>query len=399
MRKIVMLQLVAMGLLVANCGGEKKRNSKKSAQHQTQTPESPPVQNKISFAEEQNGSLTTVKGRVTGLDAGKKIYIERKEFESNETIKVIELAADASFEYTLGIEQAGIYRMRMGLVPIYMVLEGGESVELAVTIEEQQLKSCVVKGSEQTARLQQLMNQDGKALATAIRKSSNEDVLVNLTVVERLAIKEHIEAYKKVRNQLVATYPNWSYTQAFGVKVDQVEALLTAAGSSIKVGDKAPDIVLENPDGKKYRLSELKGKVVLIDFWASWCRPCRMENPNLVRVYNKYKNKGFTVFSVSLDGLDSRKRMLLGNDPQRLEQARQQQKNRWVQAIKEDGLAWPYHVSELRSWSSHVARTYQVSSIPKAFLVDREGKIRFSNPSQLRGPALEQAVKSLVQGR
>lgn len=139
----------------------------------------------------------------------------------------------------------------------------------------------------------------------------------------------------------------------------------------IGVGDIAKDIVLEDPDGKPIKLSSLKGKVVLLDFWASWCKPCRMENPNVVKVYNKYKDKGFTVFSVSLD-----------ND-----------RKNWLAAIEKDQLTWPSHCSDLKGWSSAGAKIYNVSSIPAAYLIDKDGKIVAKS---LRGEALEEKVASLL---
>jgi peroxiredoxin len=128
-------------------------------------------------------------------------------------------------------------------------------------------------------------------------------------------------------------------------------------------GAAAPEISLPNPEGEVIKLSELQGKVVLIDFWASWCGPCRRENPNVVKVYDKYKDKGFEILGVSLD----------------------RSKDRWVKAIEQDGLEW-LHVSDLKFWQSVAAKTYGVSSIPYTVLVDREGKII---ASRLRGPSLE----------
>lgn len=137
------------------------------------------------------------------------------------------------------------------------------------------------------------------------------------------------------------------------------------------VGDEAPDIVLPDKDGKNVALSSLRGKVVLIDFWASWCGPCRMENPNLVNVYEKYKSKGFTVFSVSLD----------------------QSKDKWLAAIVKDRLTWEYHVSDLKGWKSAGAALYGVHSIPATFLIDKNGKIVEKN---LRGEKLEQTISKLL---
>jgi peroxiredoxin len=139
----------------------------------------------------------------------------------------------------------------------------------------------------------------------------------------------------------------------------------------INIGALAPEISLKNPDGKLIALSSLKGKVVLLDFWASWCRPCRAENPNVVRLYNKYKNKGFTVYSVSLD----------------------QNKDKWLAAISQDKLTWSNHVSELTGWKSSAGNKYGVSSIPKTFLIDAKGKIIAYD---LRGNDLEKKLSEIL---
>lgn len=136
------------------------------------------------------------------------------------------------------------------------------------------------------------------------------------------------------------------------------------------IGGFAPEIKLNGPDGKPVSLHSLRGKVVLIDFWASWCGPCRRENPNVVKMYQKYKDQGFEIFGVSLD-----------NDV-----------NRWKAAIQSDGLSW-YHGSDLMGWKSKPAQTYQVHSIPATFLLDKEGKIIAKG---LRGPELEAAVANAL---
>ena len=140
--------------------------------------------------------------------------------------------------------------------------------------------------------------------------------------------------------------------------------------ASLMIGGVAPDIKLNGPDGKPVSLSSLRGKVVLIDFWASWCAPCRRENPNVVKMYQKYKDQGFEIFGVSLD-----------NDA-----------NRWKGAIQTDGLTW-FHGSDLMGWKSKPAQMYQVHSIPATFLLDKQGKIIAKG---LRGAELEAAVANAL---
>ena len=143
------------------------------------------------------------------------------------------------------------------------------------------------------------------------------------------------------------------------------------AAKSFMIGGEAPDFTQKTPEGADLSLSDFKGKVVLVDFWASWCGPCRRENPNVVRMYDKYKNQGFEILSVSLD----------------------RKKDRWLKAIEKDGLNWA-HVSDLKGWKNEVAQLYGVSSIPHTVLLDKEGKILARN---LRGPKLEQKLAEIFE--
>jgi peroxiredoxin len=137
------------------------------------------------------------------------------------------------------------------------------------------------------------------------------------------------------------------------------------------VGYKATDFTQPTPEGKEVNLSDFKGKYVLIDFWASWCRPCRMENPNVVAAYNRFKDKGFTVLGISLDS----------------------NRDAWVAAIQQDNLTWT-HVSDLKGWGNEVGKLYGVTGIPQNFLIDKQGKIIAKD---LRGTALDEKLAEIIK--
>lgn len=181
--------------------------------------------------------------------------------------------------------------------------------------------------------------------------------------------KKDFKTYQTVVTQIINSMKGSTTAQQLSKAYAQVKAQ-HQANLFLAPGKPAPEIEMAGLDGKMKKLSDLKGQYVLIDFWASWCGPCRRENPNVVAMYNKYKDKGFTVFSISLDN----------------------KKDRWEQAIKADHLTWTNHVSDLKGWSNAAAKLYNIRSIPFSVLIDKEGKIIGTN---LRGETLERALMSI----
>jgi peroxiredoxin len=148
----------------------------------------------------------------------------------------------------------------------------------------------------------------------------------------------------------------------------------TQANTLLKIGLQAPSFALPDLEGKEVAWSELNGKYVLIDFWASWCAPCRQESPTLVQAYEQYKDKNFTIYSVSLDT----------------------KKEAWQNAIIKDQLTWPYHSSDLKGWDNAASKLYNITSIPMNFLIDPKGKIIAKN---LRGNSLLNTLNHFINSK
>jgi peroxiredoxin len=180
----------------------------------------------------------------------------------------------------------------------------------------------------------------------------------------------HLKLMQEVVSNLKVKHPEAPRVQMIEQQTGQIERIYQEEIMMKEGKMEAPDFTLKTPQGTEIKLSDLKGQYVLVDFWASWCGPCRQESPNLLRLYNKYKAEGFTIFSVSLDD----------------------KADKWKEAIQKDGLIWPNHGSDLQGWKTPLTQLYGFNSIPHTVLLNKEGKIIARG---LRGIALENKLKKI----
>ena len=206
-----------------------------------------------------------------------------------------------------------------------------------------------------------IINQTNTLMVDKISKNTN--MYSSIMAIQALDPDKYSDLYKSLDAGLSKKFPKDKNVIMFH---EVVERML-----STNIGQFAPEISLPSPDGKEIALSSLKGKLVLIDFWASWCGPCRKEMPNVVKIYSKFKNKGFEIYGVSLD----------------------QDKEKWMEAITKDGINWP-QVSDLKYWDNVAARIYNVQGIPYTVLIDKDGKIIAKN---LRGQELEKKIAEVLK--
>ena len=193
--------------------------------------------------------------------------------------------------------------------------------------------------------------------------SSAKKSLAVLVTSDYLDIEENLIFWETIYNNYLDEFEENSYFRNFESKLIKIK--------SISIGSVAPDIILNDTSGVPISLASLRGKYVLLDFWAAWCRPCREENPNIVENYNNYKSYGFDVYQVSLD----------------------RSKEDWVRGIKQDKLPW-INVSDLKYYQSEAAELYNVDRIPSAFLLDPDGKI-IAKHTDLRGPNLSRKLAEI----
>jgi len=339
-----------------------------------------------------------VSGEVKNAPEG-KIEIYKFVDQSTEIIGEIPMGSGGEFEYDLSLEGPGFFELHLMNQKIVKLALYAEDVQVSYDFNDE--ASLKVEGAEDSQNLQKIevllsdyqktVNDLNTAYFEAMSKRDQEaiksiqttamnledtqsqkvklvlegmkDSFASMAGIAMLNIKNDFQFIDELVKGLDEKYPNTKMITSLLHQLDDMRAL--------SIGQVAPEISLPNPNGELIKLSDLKGKYVLIDFWAAWCRPCREENPNVVRLYNQYKEKGFEVFGVSLD----------------------RTKEAWVKAIADDNLTWT-HVSDLKYFNSEAAATYQINAIPATYLLDPEGKIIGKD---LRGASLENKLKEIFE--
>ncbi|MES2799197.1 MAG: TlpA disulfide reductase family protein [Bacteroidota bacterium] len=316
--------------------------------------------------------------------------------------KKVPLDKKGNFSIETELPNPDFYVFRVGNVHVNVILRDGSALKI-YSDGKDIAKFSNITGSEESARMNEflrmaqdwaikrenanLQTQANPSQADAINQQLTKEYqdfqnLMKEFVVENknsaalipttqfIDPKNDFASYEQIVLQVYAAFSESPSVQNLYNNYLQLKKEKEAA-DRFGAGKEAPDFEELKVDGKTtMKLSDLRGKVVLLDFWASWCGPCRRENPNVVKTYAKYKDAGFTVMSVSLD----------------------RDKAAWLAAIKADNLSWPNHVSDLQQWSSKVAQLYGVRGIPFTMLIDAEGKIISTN---LRGEQLEQALSKI----
>ncbi len=306
---------------------------------------------------------------------GEMVYLQHEVNKKVVTLDSCKVNFFGKYKLKTGVVLHDFYRITMdNKESILLLLKGGEKIKIKSSKDFSD-KNYSIKGSKDSDLIQKyLAVKTSKGITKdSLGSYANDFVTKNaesmIIFVALGDVKDPKKAIIEAEKGIGKSYPNSIYHNSLKNAVKQLNQAKRAPQGA-QIGTVAPELNMVSPDGKIITLESLRGKYVLIDFWASWCGPCRRENPTVVRLYNKYKDKGFDVYSVSLD----------------------KTKSRWVGAIKQDQLTWPSHVSDLRGWGSAATRLYGFRGIPYTVLIDKEGKII---ATRLRGAALERKLESL----
>ncbi len=315
------------------------------------------------------------------------VYLDQMGIQSTMVKEKVESDKSGQFRFEYPEKlPSGLYRIRAGARSAHFVVNNdSKHIIIKGKLSGLAEDDYIVEGSPLTEKYVQYMskvrNNELQPTELGDALASEDPLLAMLVALRTLSGRpEYADIHTNIAARVTETFPEYETGKEYAAMAEAMalQYKQMMATSRISVGELAPDISMENPDGKIMKLSDLKGKVVLLDFWASWCGPCRRENPKVVNTYKKFKDKGFTVFSVSLDGVNDRSKQNM--DETRYTQSLLRSKDKWVAAIEQDKLEWDSHVSDLKQWSSAAAAEYGVTSIPKTFLIDREGKIAAINP-------------------
>ena len=360
----------------------------------------------FSCTEKKHGPFV-VSGRILNTPE-QKIYLQEIPFAGEQPVVLdsATLKNSGSFELRSHAKEEGLYRLQLEKGPAVLVVNDSKSIRLKIDMAHFRLYE--VEGSPATASLHELMEkyhaqdsilynafgvldslQKQKASDSALRVASlrrdNQVASLNSFVSEFIkkspspavryyAIGLASRTMKTEELKALAILSADAFKEHDGLaklkSMLTVQAANAASPSYALLHQQAPEITMPDASGKMVSLSSFKGKYVLVDFWASWCGPCRNENPNVVAAYQKFKDKNFTVLGVSLD----------------------EGKEEWLQAVKDDGLAWT-QISDLKKWESTVVGQYKFDGIPFNVLIDPSGKIIASS---LRGADLEKKLTELL---